>query len=416
LVRPKSGFQYSIGTDMTNTQSQSQSKAATDSSRASLQAGLLQRKCACGKHTIAGGECNACSKERETILQRSAINREPVNGRNKTVPPIVQEVLRSPGQPLDSATRAFMEPRFGHDFSRVRVHANARAAESARAVNALAYTVGREVVFGSNQYEPSMSTGKRLLAHELAHVVQQQGNSSPSLLRLGDPDDAAEQSADQMAAQVMERATALRGSWAGPLHVSSGLIQRAAIHSGRILNEGSCEHLACDSRWGQCDSTSPIVCPAGSAAASAHPDCTDRHFKVSFACEGRTGTTNTIQSGCRDTDRIITKPHTGWTPSRHCGQDLVVCGNHAFVHGTLWDRSNLEAWEVTPQILTDLGVGGDIRNGAIYPSETDPAFLGDSRCRPAATAPSTRTSTGTPTSTSTMTGASTVPSKSDGGE
>ncbi|MGB9632210.1 MAG: DUF4157 domain-containing protein [Chloroflexaceae bacterium] len=89
------------------------------------------------------------------------------------MPPIVHEVLRSPGQPLDAETRAFMEPRFGHDFSRVRVHTDARAAESARAVNALAYTVGRDVVFGAGQYAPGASAGRRLLAHELAHVVQQ---------------------------------------------------------------------------------------------------------------------------------------------------------------------------------------------------------------------------------------------------
>src|SRR5205085_3153068 len=71
-------------------------------------------------------------------------------------------------------TRTFMEPRFGHDFSRVRVHADGRAAESARSVNALAYTVGEDLVFGAGQYAPGTSAGKRLLAHELSHVVQQE--------------------------------------------------------------------------------------------------------------------------------------------------------------------------------------------------------------------------------------------------
>lgn len=92
-------------------------------------------------------------------------------------PPIVHEVLRSPGQPLDPATRAFMEPRFGHDFSRVRVHTDAHAAESARAVSALAYTVGNNVVFGANQYMPATHHGRELLAHELAHTVQQAATS-----------------------------------------------------------------------------------------------------------------------------------------------------------------------------------------------------------------------------------------------
>jgi hypothetical protein len=87
-----------------------------------LRGGLLQRKCACGQHTIAGGECSGCSKERESSLQRSAISREPANGHDNAVPPIVHDVLRSTGQPLDAATRSFKEPRFGHDFSRVRAH------------------------------------------------------------------------------------------------------------------------------------------------------------------------------------------------------------------------------------------------------------------------------------------------------
>lgn len=98
------------------------------------------------------------------------------------VPHVVQTVLKSGGwQPLDPATRAFMEPRFGHDFSRVRVHTDGRAAASARAVNSLAYTVGQDVVFDTGQYAPYSSTGQSLLAHELAHVIQQaRGGASPS--------------------------------------------------------------------------------------------------------------------------------------------------------------------------------------------------------------------------------------------
>ena len=96
----------------------------------------------------------------------------------------MHEVLRSPGQPLDEATRAYFEPHFGHDFSGVRVHTDAKAAESARAVDALAYTVGHDVVFGSGRYSSGTSEGKRLLAHELAHVVQQRGgDAGPSLQR-----------------------------------------------------------------------------------------------------------------------------------------------------------------------------------------------------------------------------------------
>jgi len=82
--------------------------------------------------------------------------------------------LNSPRQPLDTATRAFMEPRLGHDFSRVRVHADSMASESARALHARAYTVGRNIVFAREQYVPGSAASNRLLAHELTHVVQQQ--------------------------------------------------------------------------------------------------------------------------------------------------------------------------------------------------------------------------------------------------
>jgi hypothetical protein len=81
--------------------------------------------------------------------------------------------LHGGGRPLPDSVRAFLEPRFGYDFSRVLIHTDERAAESARTINAHAYTVGRDIVFGAGQYAPDSSTGKRLLAHELTHVAQQ---------------------------------------------------------------------------------------------------------------------------------------------------------------------------------------------------------------------------------------------------
>jgi len=100
--------------------------------------------------------------------------------------------LRGGGQPLNPATRAFMEPRFGHDFSQVRIHTDGKAAESTRAVNALAYTVGRDVVFGAKQYAPETMNGQRLLAHELTHVLQQ---SKADKLRVDQGDKKCGQSA-----------------------------------------------------------------------------------------------------------------------------------------------------------------------------------------------------------------------------
>jgi hypothetical protein len=93
--------------------------------------------------------------------------------RGAAAPPIVHDVLRSPGQPLPASTRAFMEPRFGRDFGQVRVHTDAKAAESAAAINARAYTVDHNVVFGAGEFAPQTEAGGKLLAHELAHTAQQ---------------------------------------------------------------------------------------------------------------------------------------------------------------------------------------------------------------------------------------------------
>ena len=129
-----------------------------------------QRKCACGGTPGPDGECEAC-KQKRLAIQRKAI----ISGESSVIPPIVHEVLRSPGQPLDSATRSFMESRFSHDFSSVQVHTDGKAAQSAAAVKALAYTVGHNIVFGTGQYSLRTPQGQRLIAHEIAHVVQQSG-------------------------------------------------------------------------------------------------------------------------------------------------------------------------------------------------------------------------------------------------
>ncbi len=123
------------------------------------------------------------------------------------VPPIVHDVLRSPGQPLDAATRAFFEPRFGMDFSAVRMHTDAKAAESAQAVNALAYTVGHEVVFGAGQYAPQSAEGRRLIAHELTHTIQHgetSGGVQRSALSIQANDDSLEHEAEAQAERVLE--------------------------------------------------------------------------------------------------------------------------------------------------------------------------------------------------------------------
>jgi len=142
------------------------------------------------------------------VLQRAMSEASSLEKREAFATARVDEALDSPGQPLDATTRAEMEPRLGHDFANVRVHADSRASDSARAVNATAYTVGRDLVFQVGHYRPETEVGKRLLAHELTHVVQQGADPGPkrntldSEPVLSQPGDRAEQEADRGAEAV----------------------------------------------------------------------------------------------------------------------------------------------------------------------------------------------------------------------
>jgi len=184
------------------------------------QEGLLQRKCACGNYTVAGGECAECGKNKSRLQRQLAIGASndpleleadrvadqvmatPVHSAVSgpriqryagqasaymdTVPPSVDRVLASSGRSLEPMLRQDMESRFGHDFSQVRIHTGDLAEQSARAVNANAYTVGHNIVFSADSLSPGTSKGRRLIAHELTHVVQQSGgdrilaNQSPA--------------------------------------------------------------------------------------------------------------------------------------------------------------------------------------------------------------------------------------------
>ena len=195
--------------------------------------GILQRQCACGGASGPDGECEECKKKG---LQRKAAAPPAVQA-GAVAPPIVHEVLRSPGQPLEAATRAFMEPRLGHDFSQVRVHANGASAEAARAVSARAYALGQHIVFGAGEFAPDKWEGQRLLAHELTHVLQQRGEAPPvgkAGIPIGEPGDVSEQEADRVAASVMrtgpEGGPAGHSRKSGPISRRNGsAVQRAPM-------------------------------------------------------------------------------------------------------------------------------------------------------------------------------------------
>jgi len=159
---------------------------------------VLQRKCACGSYG-EGGECDKCRKKGNELQRK-----EDGSGGPGELPASVHQALSSSGQPLDSSVRRWIEPRFNRDFSNVRVHTDGPAAQSARDVNALAYTVGADVVFAQGKYSPETEAGSRLLAHELTHVVQQQqGSVSAQGKTVSEPSDAAEREADSVAEKIM---------------------------------------------------------------------------------------------------------------------------------------------------------------------------------------------------------------------
>ena len=191
------------------------------------QGGMLQRKCACGNASGVAGTCTECQKKQELSLQPKLSISEPGDRYEQEADLVAEQVMQRPlpevhldssvgqiqrqnrsdseepkqhsrvgsnisdsetsqltngilssnGQPLDSKSRAFMEPRFGQDFSHVRIHTGIRADDSARSFHAKAYTLGNHIVFANGQYQPNTVSGQHLLAHELTHTMQQVGNS-----------------------------------------------------------------------------------------------------------------------------------------------------------------------------------------------------------------------------------------------
>jgi len=203
----------------------------------------LQRKCACGGNAGPNGECEECRKKHLQRKESASQTGDPVGA---VVPTIVNEVMRSPGQPLDAATRGFMEPRFGHDFSRVRVFAGSAADSATQAIQARAYTHGRNIVFGAGEYTPATAEGKKLLAHELTHVVQQSNSAaSDPASQIGLASDPAEVEAERMAERVAS----------SEVSVTPGQI--AQKRTGVVSKQGK---------------PGPVNCPAGQHGAPANAD------------------------------------------------------------------------------------------------------------------------------------------------
>jgi len=253
--------------------------------------GNLQRKCACGNHTTAGEECAECAKKKNGLQRKLVIGasndpleleadrvaeqvmaapaRSKVSGASPQIqrftgqssgqmdvaPNSVDQVLARTGKPLAPALQQDMEQRFGHDFSRVRVHSDGVAEQSARDVNAHAYTVGHHVVFGAGQFAPETHAGRRLIAHELTHVVQQsaidgnhaeQSNARRSLSPISNPQKLLRQQSG-LECQLVSSDKLTPSQWLKC--VSLGKIQPDNEYPLRFTNTGVVATPAELSKW-----------------------------------------------------------------------------------------------------------------------------------------------------------------------
>lgn len=222
--------------------------------------------------TSSKGGCTTCAGK-GAVVNRSAA--EGAAGEAANAPSLVGDVVGSSGQPLSPAVRSYFEPRFGQNLGDVRVHTGARADASARSVNALAYTVDRDIVFREGSYSPETNPGKKLLAHELVHVLQQ-SNGAPSRqdksagLSVSDPSDAAEIEADTIANEVVG------GGVSSP-------IQRAPMAIARQVPDGDAgapqdselhtKQVACVARLGGHPSTRDGGVPSPEDIAGYNEEC-----------------------------------------------------------------------------------------------------------------------------------------------
>ena len=166
---------------------------------------------------------------------KSLAVKQQARAKQNTASRLVEGVVQSPGQPLDAETLAFFEPRFGHDFSQVRVHRDAAAMESARAIHAVAYAARQHIVLRDGAPPPQSAASRELLAHELAHVVQQSSRPSGLFdvphgprLAVRPAQDLFEQQADQMAGRVLTCPPLETGSIRPLMSIASGplVVQR----------------------------------------------------------------------------------------------------------------------------------------------------------------------------------------------
>ncbi len=198
-------------------------------------------------------DCDLCSKKQPSQIaaESSLTDNHLVNSYlENDASSIVGRVLSSPGRPLDTPVRAFMEPRLGQDLSQVRVHSDSLSAASAREVSAAAYTVGSHMVFGEGQYNPVSQSGSRLIAHEIIHTLQQRpqskGRLTGSPMKVSAPSDPGEVEAESAADSVVSGKLGDRSAFMRPHGPGSGpvMLMRQEAQGSYDLAETASPFLA----------------------------------------------------------------------------------------------------------------------------------------------------------------------------
>lgn len=305
-------------------------------------------------------KCDICPRKRH-LLRRLALTNSGLKQRLNYSPPIVQDVLHSPGMPLDPTTCAFMEPRFGRDFSRVRVHTGPRASESARAVDALAYTVGQDVVFKEGQYNPGDARGRALLAHELAHVGQQEPSApSPRSLTIGEAHSASERQAADVAAQALDTGQTEVQTQHTPVQIARQPAGTASSPAATNPNRVNIIRVSCESNTIEFDTDAgvfvyhltdcdiedadymaTVTVEGNNVNFSPPPDSPGANARFPYRIEPGQPNPSTFFSGQR-TVHIVTArlaaptPSPGTppaTPFKVCARKLQISpyGNHAYI-------------------------------------------------------------------------------------
>jgi hypothetical protein len=286
--------------------------------------------------------------------------------------------LRGSGEALAPPLRTAMESRLGHDFHRVRVFHDQAAATSAAALGAAGYACGPNIVFGAGQYRPESRDGRRLIAHELVHVMQQERGvaSGVQLQPIEDeaPVEPLERAADEVAAEVV--AEEEEGEANIAVEAKGGAKDKGPC-TRRILAEGTCQDLVLGSKWICCDPNGHKR--PGKKKDIEGADCPSETFTPIFTCDNNCK--KAVDKGCDDNDNWMAIPPSRFKLSS-CGDTYTICANGQQTTGYVRDRSVTKtSYEVSPGIQTALGVKvGDTFLGSIYRPGASQSTIDKDKC------------------------------------